>query len=149
LKEGLIEQVVTDHSPSTAGLKCTDTGDFLAAWGGIASLQIGLRATWTEASARGHDIVDLARWMSEVPARRVGLWGRKGAIAAGFDADLVAWDPEAWRGVDLAELRHRNPVTPYAGERLKGVVHRTWLRGREIYGGGTLLGPPSGAWITA
>lgn len=149
LGEGLLDQVVTDHSPSTGALKCTDTGDFLAAWGGIAGLQLGLAATWTGASARGHGVVELARWMSEAPARRVGLWGRKGAIAPGFDADLFAWDAEAWKEVDLAELRHKNPLTPYRGERLRGVVRRTWLRGRPIFAAGTLLGPPSGAWVVA
>ena len=54
----------------------------------------------------------------------------KGAIAPGYDADLVAFDDAATFTVDPARLRHRHPVTPYAGRTLTGVVRRTWLRGR-------------------
>src|SRR5262249_49372371 len=82
LREGLVDQVVTDHSPSTAELKCSGSGDFMKAWGGISSLQLGLAAVWTEARSRGARVRDLAEWMSAAPARLAGLAGRKGAIAA-------------------------------------------------------------------
>src|SRR5690606_10678317 len=100
LREGLIDQVVTDHSPSTAELKCSDSGDFMKAWGGISSLQLGLAAVWTEARARGRSVRDVVEWMCAAPARLAGLQGRKGAIAAGYDADLVVWDPDADFSVD-------------------------------------------------
>ncbi len=61
--------IVSDHSPSTIDLKHLDTGDFGAAWGGIASLQIGLPAVWTEARRRGFTLTDVARWMSAGPGR--------------------------------------------------------------------------------
>jgi allantoinase len=131
LRSGIIDLVVSDHSPTTGELKCLDTGDFGQAWGGVASLQLGLPATWTAARARGFGLADVVGWMSAGPARLAGL-GHKGAIAPGFDADLVAFAPDASLVVDPGSLHHRNPVTPYAGRKLDGVVRRTWLRGRTV-----------------
>jgi allantoinase len=137
LAGGLIDVVVSDHSPCPPALKQRDTGDFGAAWGGISSLQLALPAVWTQARARGHGLPDVVRWMAAGPAALAGLPG-KGAIAPGYDADLVAFDDAASFTVDPARLRHRHPVTPYAGRTLTGVVRRTWLRGQET--GGTPAG---------
>ncbi len=130
LADGLIDCVVTDHSPSTAALKRLDTGDFSAAWGGIASLQLGLAAIWTHARPRGYTLVDVARWMADGPARMAGLPGR-GRIEIGAVADLVAFAPEEPLVVDPLRLEHKNPITPYAGQTLTGVVRKAWLRGQD------------------
>jgi allantoinase len=127
LREGDIDLVVSDHSPCTPELKRLDVGDFGLAWGGIASLQVALPAVWSGARARGRRLTDVVRWMAEAPARLAGL-PRKGAIAVGRDADLVAFAPE--ERFTVGALHHRNPVTPYAGHELTGVVRRTWLRGQ-------------------
>jgi allantoinase len=136
LAAGEFAAVVSDHSPATPELKLLPrdggSGDFAAAWGGIASLQLGLPAVWTEARRRGHALADVVRWMASGPAELVGLGGVKGAIAPGLDADLVAFDPGAEFTVRAEELHHRNPVTPYAGRRLTGVVRATWLRGVRV-----------------
>lgn len=129
LRAGDVDCVVSDHSPCLPELKRQADGDFGAAWGGIASLQVGLPVVWTEARARGHDVADVVRWMAEHPARMAGL-RRKGRIAVGADADLVAFAPDEAVVVDPARLHHRHPVTPYAGRELTGAVRRTWLRGR-------------------
>jgi allantoinase len=128
LAGGTLSCVVSDHSPCPAELK---RGDFAAAWGGIASLQLGLPLVWTAARRRGIPLADVVRWMSDAPARLVGLAG-KGRITPGYAADLVAFDPEEELTVDPAALRHRHPVTPYAGQRLAGAVRRTWLAGRQV-----------------
>ncbi|MEJ3746259.1 allantoinase AllB [Actinomycetes bacterium KLBMP 9797] len=133
LASGAIDCVVSDHSPCTPDLKRPDSGDFAAAWGGIASLQLGLPLVWTAAAARGFGLADVVRWMARRPAELVGL-RRKGRIAVGCDADLVAFDPSASFTVDAAALHHRNPVTPYHGQTLRGVVRTTWLRGAPVDG---------------
>jgi allantoinase len=133
LADGTIDLVVSDHSPCTPELKRFDTGDFGVAWGGIASLQLGLPAVWTAARARGHTLADVVRWMAEGPADLVGL-RRKGRIALGGDADLCVFAPDQAFVVDAGRLHHRHPVTPYAGLPLAGVVRATWLRGHEVTG---------------
>jgi allantoinase len=132
LEAGVIGGIVSDHSPCTADLKRLAEGDFRTAWGGIASLQVALPATWSVARGRGRTLSDIARWMSEFPASLAGLSERKGAIAPGRDADLVAFDPEATFAVRASDLLHKNPVSPYDGRTLAGVVRRTWLRGTEV-----------------
>jgi allantoinase len=119
-------------------------GDFLGAWGGIASLELGLAAVWTEARDRGFTPADLARWMSAAPARLAGLEGVKGAIDVGRDADLVVFDPEHEFAVDAKHLHQRHPITPYAGRRLAGRVERTILRGSGVFEGNALVGSPAG-----
>lgn len=146
LRSGLLDMVVTDHSPAPGALKCIDSGDFARAWGGIASLQLGLAATWTEARLRGFTVPELVRRMSAVPARLVGLEGRKGSIRVGLDADLVVWDDDAPFVVDPVHLQHRHPVTPYAGRLLRGRVVETWVRGRRVYDG-TGFAEPEGELV--
>jgi allantoinase len=141
LADGLIDLVVSDHSPCVPELRRLDAGDFGAAWGGIASLQLSLPAVWTAARARGHGLAEVTRWMAERPAALAGLRG-KGRIAVGGDADLCLFAPDTTFVVDPTRLHHRHPVTPYAGRRLAGVVRGTWLRGRRVTGHdptGTLL----------
>jgi len=130
LADGTIDHVVSDHSPCTPELKA---GDFATAWGGIASLQLGLPAVWTQARQRGHALTDVVRWMAQRPADQVGL-RHKGRIAVGADADFCVFAPDEAFVVDRAKLHHRNPVTPYHGRPLAGVVKQTWLRGKEIDG---------------
>jgi allantoinase len=141
-----IDFIATDHSPAPPALKHFDDGDFVRAWGGIASLQLGLAAVWSGAHARGVSIDRVARWMAQAPAAFAGL-PRKGAIKIGNDADFVVWDPDAEAVVDPAALYHRHKATPYAGRRLRGRVLKTILRGTTIYEDGRVLLPPAGALI--
>jgi allantoinase len=144
LREGLIDMVVSDHSPSPSELKCVETGDFVHAWGGIASLQVSLPAVWTGAQRRGFSLPDVVRWMCQKPAELAGMGHFKGAIAEGYEADLVVFDPDATFVVDPQALRHRHKLTPYAGETLRGVVQSTFLAGSRIYHWGLYEGEPSG-----
>lgn len=143
LATGTIGMVVSDHSPAPPELKRRDTGDFLAAWGGISSLELRLPAVWTAARERGHSLDELVPWLSAAPARLAGL-ARKGAIAAGYEADFVVWNPKSTFEVRAEDLHNRHKLTPYAGRTLVGVVEATYLAGEKIFERGRLLGPPRG-----
>jgi allantoinase len=133
LADGVVDIIVSDHSPSPPALKQLDTGDFFAAWGGVSSLQLSLPVVWTQARRRGEDLARVVGWMSTGPAELAGL-ATKGRIQPGHDADLVVFAPDEGFVVDPATLQHRHPLTPYAGKELTGVVRRTYLRGEPVTG---------------
>jgi len=147
LKDGIIDLVATDHSPCPPAMKRLDEGSFKTAWGGISSLSLALPVIWTEASRRGFTWTDLTRWMCEEPARLAGCATRKGRIAEGFDADFVIFEPEAEFVVTEDRLYYRHPVSPYLGERLRGVVKATYLRGQCVFTDGQLCGGARGREI--
>ena len=144
LRNRKVAMVVSDHSPSTPDLKA---GSFFDAWGGIASVQLGLRAVWTGARARGFGLEDVSRWMSAGPAGLAGLT-RKGAIVDGMDADLVLFEPGHRSAVDASELHHRHPTTPYAGRALDGRVAATYVRGMEVFADGRHRNDPVGRLLS-
>ncbi|MBO6940116.1 MAG: allantoinase AllB [Deltaproteobacteria bacterium] len=152
LEEGVIDFVISDHSPCTPDLKAKDdgVGDFGEAWGGIASLSLGLGSVWREARRRRIGIERVVQWMAEAPARFAGVAERKGAIAPGMDADLAAWDLSDAYAIAPGDLHFKHAVSPYLGREVRGRCHRTWLRGREIFrldGGDATFADASGAPI--
>lgn len=143
LADGTIDLVVSDHSPCVPSLKLPELGDFLAAWGGIASLQLGFSAVLTEAVRRGFGPADVLRWMGRGSRRLAGLPAAD-AVVPGIRADLVALDPDADFEVRPETLLHRHKVTPYLGRRLRGVVTDTWVRGHRVVADGDVSGAPVG-----
>ena len=133
VREGLIDLIATDHSPCPPAMKHRDTGNFLTAWGGIASVSVALPVVWTGMRARGFNLADLARLLSQKPAQLAGLERRKGAIAPGYDADFVVFDPEGERIVTAPDLYTRHAISPYLGERLFGTVTATYLRAKAVF----------------
>lgn len=144
LSDGTLDFVATDHSPCPPAMKLPAEGDFLRAWGGIASLEISLPALWTQAASRGYAVTQLAAWLCRGPAQLAGLEKRKGTIAVGCDADLVIWNPDTKFTVAPAALHHRHKITPYAGRELMGVVETTFLHGRKIFDRGEFSSAPLG-----
>lgn len=136
LKEGVLDLVASDHSPAPAELKSLKEGNFAKAWGGIAGLQVQLPAVWTGAHKRGSDLPDIAKWMCENPAKLAGIENRKGKIAPGMDADLVVLDADAEWIVRGSELEHRHKATPYDGRSVRGIVHATFVRGKQVFSSG-------------
>jgi allantoinase len=144
LRDGIIDFVVTDHSPCPPEMKKLAEGDFRSAWGGIASLSMALPVVYTEAIERGFTLSDIARWMAEGPAILADFQTRKGRIAAGYDADFVVFDPEGEFVVSADRLHYRHAVSPYLGEKLRGVVKATFLRGNPVFENGNFSLKPSG-----
>jgi allantoinase len=162
LASGTLDLVATDHSPAPPALKCP--GDFMRAWGGIASLELSLAAVWTahqvsslksqlsesrgvETSKLRVDLCSVADWMSGAPARLAGLDDRKGRIALGYDADFAVWDPDAEWTVEASQLQQRHKLTPYAGRRFRGLVRTTFVRGTRVWDDGRLVAGASGEWL--
>ena len=144
LRDGTIDLVATDHSPCPPEMKQLAEGNFRTAWGGIPSLSVALPVIYTEACTRGFALTDLARWMSEGPAKLAGYDMRKGRMAPGYDADFVVFDTESEFIVTEERLHYRHPVSPYRGDRLRGVVKATYLRGTPAFAEGKFPGKPMG-----
>ena len=132
LARGVIDFVVSDHSPCVPELKKSEAGDFLGAWGGIAGLQFTLPAVWSGAKRRGYGLEDVARWTAENTAAFAGL-ANKGRLEKGRDADLAVVDDAELFDLSPEAVRHRHKVTPYLGRRMQGVVEATYLRGLPVY----------------
>lgn len=148
LLDGTIDFIVSDHSPCAPELKTKGGGAFLEAWGGVASLQFGLAAVWTEARRRGIPLEKLGDWLCRKPARFAGVGDRKGRIGSGWDADLVVWDPEAEFEVAPERILHKHKLTPYAGRKLFGAVDSVFVRGEPVFEKGRPSEKPPGAFLT-
>ena len=148
LRDGIIDFVATDHSPTPPALKKLTSGDFMSAWGGIASLQVALPVLWTAAQQRGFTIHDIARWLCEKPAQLAGLPHRKGRIVTGYDADILVWNPEKSFTVSEDLLHHKHKMTPYLHEHLHGVVEQTYLAGVPVFANGIFTKLNAGQLLT-
>jgi len=142
LESGTLGLIASDHSPAPPALKCP--GDFVRAWGGIASIELLLPVVWTHARERGVTPTRLSQWMSAAPAALAGLSDRTGRIAPGMTANLIVWDPDATHTVVPERLEQRHKLTPYAGRTLRGIVQTTFLRGRRVWDRGNLTTAASG-----
>jgi allantoinase len=139
LKNGIIDFVATDHSPATPVLKELQSGDFMKAWGGIASIQFALPVLWTAAKKRGCTLNDIAKWLCENPAKLISKQNSKGKIAKGYDADLIVWDEKKSFHVTENIIEHKHKMTPYLNEELFGVVEKTYLSGENIFDKGAMV----------
>lgn len=144
IKDGIIDLVVTDHSPAPLSMKKAPGLDFGKAWGGIASLQFSLPAFWTKASEQGLKIEDVCRLMCEKPAELIGEKGRKGTISIGADADLTVWDPDATVIPSTNNIHYKHKITPFEGHTLKGKVQQTYLAGVRAFRDGDFVSSPMG-----
>lgn len=146
LFDGDIDMIASDHSPCLPAMKRSD-GRFDLAWGGISSLQLGFSIVL----AAGGDRVTpthLSRWMSQVPARLLGVDHQRGSIEVGKRADFAVVDWEKTGIVDARKLQHRHAITPYDGRSLRGVVRRTYLAGECVYEDGRFAAATSGTIVT-
>jgi len=144
LKEGLIDFIVSDHSPCTAELKLFDSDNLEGAWGGIAALQFGLPLIWTEARLQGFDLLEVNRLMSASTADFIGLGKVKGKLCQGYAADILVFNDDVEYSISSEMIRHKNKFTPYIGKKVRGKVERTYLRGQLIFSDDKFKGLPSG-----
>src|SRR5262249_18398692 len=133
LEGGALDLVVSDHSPCPPEMKARESGDFMAAWGGIASLQIGLRVVWTGMRARGLPLERLAAGRRPAPGGLGGLGPARAGFAPGCAAAFATGPPGRGAPGHAEETLCRHRLPPYVGARLAGVVESTWVRGRRVF----------------
>ena len=131
LRAGIIDTIVSDHSPATAAEKARGDGDLHQAWGGVSGLQVGFSAVAAEARRRNIPLARVSHWMSRNTADLVGLH-RKGRIDVGADADLAIYDTGVDFRIEATRLAHRNPISAYDGLRYGGRITRSIVRGNAI-----------------
>ncbi len=147
LFDGIVDFIVSDHSPCSPELRRLETGEIDQAWGGISSLQFGLPIIWGEANSRGVNLTRVVDWMSTRPAQFAGLGNRKGRLAQGYDADMVVFDDEATFRIQPETIKYRHKVTPYAGHLARGTVTATYVRGQKVYADGKFSATPRGTML--
>lgn len=152
LWEGLmsdtIDTVGSDHSPCTYDLKKVEKGDFMEAWGGINSLQLGLSIVWTMARDRAFTLPRLSQKLSAAPAKLLTIDDQVGSIEVGKLANFVIWEPDAQFTVTREMLKMKNNITPYLGRTLYGKVTATILRGEVVYTEASDVSTePKGRWL--
>jgi allantoinase len=144
LRDGIIDMIVTDHSPCPPEMKHADAGRFDLAWGGIPSLSLALAVIHTECRRRGFTLDHIVRWMSSAPAALSGISHRVGSLADGCDANFIIFDTESKFTVTAEQLHYRHAISPYLNETLHGIVKATHLRGEAVYREGSFVQTPHG-----
>lgn len=149
LKDKTLDMVVSDHSPSTPGMKLLiygnkNRGNFLDAWGGISSVQFGLSLFWTKCQSNNFSITDVVQLLCKAPAKLCGFDKVKSRIAVGYDADFCVFNPDETFEVSQEIIQFKNKATPYMGMQLRGVVQATVLGGVVAYENGVVQGSPKG-----
>jgi allantoinase len=143
VKSGKVDMIASDHSPHPFAKKVVPMDEFSRAAEGVTGVQTMLPVLLTEGVyKRGLPMIDLVRLLSENSARRYGLWGRKGALLPGFDADFSILDPDAEWTCRSEDLYYLNRHTPYEGRTFHGKLESTWLRGVKICESGKVLAQP-------
>jgi dihydroorotase-like cyclic amidohydrolase len=130
LRSGSLSHIASDHAPATTEQKTTGT-----IWDvhfGLPGLDTTLPLLLDAALRDRISLVDLARVYAEAPARRYGLYPRKGRIAPGSDADLVLVDPGETTVLSDDDVLSKAGWTPYAGRRVRGAHVATLLRGTVV-----------------
>jgi len=130
LADGTIDVIATDHAPHAIEEKTRN--DIWTVDCGFPGVETQMPMMLTEAAAGRYSVCDYVRWSAANPARIWGLYPRKGAIAAGADADLAIVDLSRESTIDDAKLQSRSRITPFHGRRTRGLPLHTLVRGRFV-----------------
>ena len=141
---GLIDIIATDHAPHSVAEKAARYSAFADIPGGMPGLQTLLQTMLRLVDQRLIGLADVVRMCSRNPATRFGLGRRKGAIAAGYDADLLVLDRRQKARITNAEQASRAGYTPFDGWTVNGRLDHVFLRGTQIVRQGILASPGQG-----
>lgn len=148
LREGLIDMMVTDHSPHSPQEKDPANVSFAQAPLGIPGVQTLLFAMLHLVHRGDIDLPALVRLCAWNPARRFGLAGKKGALDIGHDADILILDPSVNTTVRNADQLSKAGYTPFDGLSVPWGLREVLLRGETLsVSGAAPDGPPMGRII--
>jgi dihydroorotase len=147
LRDGAIDIVATDHAPHLPAEKLAGLENIWLAPGGVPGLQTMLPAMLSLVDAGAITLNSLVRVCCAEPARIFGLGNRKGTLREGADADIVVLDPLALSTVARADQLSKAQSTPFEGLTCRGAITHVFLRGREVFHQGEVLGRPSGRFL--
>ena len=144
LRTNDLQMVSTDHCPfCMKGQKDLGLGDFRKIPNGIGSIEHRMDLMY-QGVVTGE--ITLERWVeltSTTPARMFGLYGRKGVIQPGADADIVVYDPNGHTSIGLDKTHHMNmDYSAWEGYEIDGHVDTVLSRGKVIVDGDEYLGAP-------
>ncbi len=146
VEDGTFSGIASDHSPCSydekyneiLGKKITNVFEV---WGGISGIQSGFQVAFNEGCVkRGIKPTVLANAMAKQPAKAFGIYGKKGDILPGFDADLVIVDPEKEWEITSDSLLYVNKISAFVGMKGKGLPVCTIVRGSVVAENGVLTG---------
>ncbi|RAH98983.1 allantoinase [Acuticoccus sediminis] len=135
---GLIDIIATDHAPHTPEEKDGATIWDMAC--GFPGLESQLPLMLTLASEGAFSLQRYVQASSANPARAFGLYGKKGCLVPGADADLVLVDLDRVETLSAARLQSRGKVSPFEGRKVKGWPVATLVRGKPVMRDGEILG---------
>jgi allantoinase len=128
LRRGVISILSTDHAPHTDEEKSRPFEEAAAGSPGVQTLYLSALQV-----ARGMgDVWQAARWVSQAPAALVGLESSKGAIAPGYDGDLVIVDPQARTHVSARQMHSRQRHAALEGLDFDFAIRDVFLRGEPV-----------------
>lgn len=133
VKAGQVDMIASDHSPHPFERKVVAKDNFPYASEGVTGLTTMLPVMLDEGVAkRGLPLTDVVRMMSVNVAKRFGLWGRKGALDVGFDADFILVDMDAKWVCKAENMHYANKHTPFDGRTFQGKICETYVRGELV-----------------
>jgi dihydropyrimidinase len=144
--DGTLDAVGSDHAQ--VAYQPPAAADFTGLPYGFAGVEVRLPILLSAGRARGIPYERLAEVAAAGPARAFGLWPRKGVLAAGADADVVLWDPDAPRRIEASGLHDGWPETAFAGVELTGRIRSVYLRGAPLVVEDELVGAARGRYVT-
>lgn len=146
VEDGTFSGIASDHSPCSydekyneiLGQKITNVFEV---WGGISGIQSGFQVAFHEGCVKRNVCPTvLAKAMAVQPAKAFGIYGKKGDIKPGFDADLVIIDPEKEWEITSDSLYYVNKISAFVGMKGKGYPVCTLLRGDVVAEDGKITG---------
>lgn len=144
VRNGDIQAIGSDHAPHEESEKAKDIWNAPAGACGVQAMV----PLMLDAASRGElSLNQVAALLSENPARIWGLYGKKGALLPGADADITIVDMNKTVKLNNADMYSKNKVNPFEGVEVTGVPVATFLRGRKVMENGQLIGEAEGRLV--